>query len=103
MYKISFYVPEDYLEQVKNALFQKGAGEIGNYTCCAWQVKGQGQFMPLVKSNPFIGKINQLETVAEYKVEMICKTDLIHSVIAEFKRVHPYETPAYEVIRLEDF
>ena len=103
MYKISFYVPEDYIEQVKTALFDAGAGRIGDYSHCAWQTKGMGQFMPLQGSDAFIGEINSLEKVAEYKVEMICSEAHIHAAIAALKNSHPYETPAYQVIRCEIF
>lgn len=103
MYKISFYVPENNLEQVKSALFDAGAGRIGYYSSCAWQVKGEGQFMPLNGSNAFIGEINRLEKVIEYKVEMVCSAEHIHAAIAALKASHPYETPAYHVIRCEDF
>lgn len=47
MYKICFYVPTSHADQVKSAMFAQGAGKIGNYSCCAWQILGQGQFMPL--------------------------------------------------------
>ena len=60
MYKISFYVPENYIEQVKNALFDAGAGRIGDYSHCAWETKGIGQFMPLPGSDAFIGETNRL-------------------------------------------
>lgn len=103
MYKISFYVPENYVEQVKTALFEAGAGKIGQYSHCAWQVKGEGQFMPLNGSNAFVGEINQVEKVIEYKVEMVCHEDCIHMVITALKKSHPYETPAYQVMRVEDF
>lgn len=103
MYIISFYVPENNLEQVKSALFDAGAGRIGQYSSCAWQVKGEGQFMPLNGSNAFIGEINRLEKIMEYKVEMVCSEEHIHAAIAALKTSHPYETPAYHVIRCEDF
>src|SRR5687768_16814137 len=99
MYKISFYVPENEIEQVKSALFEAGAGKIGQYSNCAWQVKGEGQFMPLIGSDAFVGEVDRLEKVVEYKVEMVCNEDLIHTVIAALKKSHPYETPAYDVIR----
>ena len=44
MYRISFYVPEQHLENVKKALFEHGAGIIGNYQHCCWQIKGEGFF-----------------------------------------------------------
>lgn len=103
MYKISFYVPEDYIEQVKTALFDAGAGRVGDYSHCAWQVKGEGQFMPLEGSNAFIGAIQCLEKVVEYKVEMVCSEAHIHAAIAALKSAHPYETPAYQVTRFEIF
>lgn len=95
MYKLIFYVPESHLNAVKRALFSKGAGRIGQYDCCAWQTKGQGQFRPLPGSNPSIGDQNALEQVEEYKVEMVVADHLIDAVIAELKAEHPYEEPGY--------
>lgn len=103
MYKICFYVPTTYSEAVKNAMFAAGAGKIGNYSCCAWQVEGEGQFMPLEGSNAFIGERDKLEKVSEFKIEMICPDEYIKDVIAALKKSHPYEQPAYFVIRLEEF
>lgn len=103
MYKLTVFVPDDYLEQVKTALFDAGAGKIGNYSHCCWQVLGQGQFMPLAGNQAFIGVTNQLETVIEWRVEMIVAKEKIQTVIQSLKQAHPYETPAYEVIKLEVF
>jgi hypothetical protein len=83
------------------ALFDAGAGRIGNYEHCAWQVLGQGQFRPLAGSQPFIGAQGVLETVAEYRVEMVCEDAVIDAVIAALRQAHPYEEPAFDVIRLE--
>jgi len=102
MYKLCFYVPDSHLERVKEALFKSGAGRIGNYDCCAWQVKGQGQFRALEGSNPFIGRINEVETVSEYKVEMVFEDRLREQVIRALKESHPYEEPAYDIWRLEN-
>ena len=103
MYKLTVFVPDDYLEQVKTALFDVGAGKIGNYSHCCWQILGQGQFMPLAGNQAFIGVTNQLETVTEWRVEMIVAKEKIQTVIQSLKQAHPYETPAYEVIKLEVF
>ncbi|MCD6038718.1 MAG: putative cyclohydrolase 1 type 2 [Gammaproteobacteria bacterium] len=102
MYKICFYVPETHIEEVKNAMFAKGAGKMGKYSCCAWQVLGEGQFLPLDGSNAFIGKKNQLEKLFEYKVEMVCSVDCIREVIAALKKHHPYEEVAYQVWQVEE-
>lgn len=101
MYKITFYVPESHLEAVKTALFAAGAGRVGNYEACAWQVKGQGQFRPLAGSTPFIGERDMLETVDEYKVELVCAAADIQASVAALKQAHPYEEPAYDVVKLE--
>lgn len=101
MYQLIFYVPTPHLEAVKEALFNVGAGRYRKYDKCCWQIKGKGQFRPLDSSNPFIGKVNELEEVEEYKVEMIVKDELVKAAVAALKKVHPYEEPAYSVLRSE--
>lgn len=101
MYKLCYFVPETHLEQTKAALFETGAGRIGDYDCCAWQCRGQGQFRPLDGSQPFLGQQGELEVVDEYKVELVCKDELIREALEAFKKAHPYEEPAYEVYRME--
>ncbi|POF42820.1 NGG1p interacting factor NIF3 [Pseudomonas laurylsulfativorans] len=103
MYKLSFFVPTSHVEDVKIAVFAAGGGRIGDYDHCAWQVLGTGQFRPLDGSQPFIGEAGQVEQVEEWKVELVVADELIRSVVAALKQSHPYETPAYEVWRLEDF
>ncbi|SMC93902.1 hypothetical protein SAMN02746065_11623 [Desulfocicer vacuolatum DSM 3385] len=99
MYLISFYVPPDHLETVKNALFKKGAGKIGHYDACAWHTMGQGQFRPLAGSQPFKGEENIIEQCEEARVEMVCEDHILKTVLQELVRVHPYETPAYHAIQ----
>lgn len=101
MYMLFCLVPETHLEIVKQAIFETGAGQIGNYQHCAWQTLGRGQFMPLTGSNAFLGTINQLETVREYKIEIACTKAQIKPAIAALVQAHPYETPAYHVIQCE--
>ncbi len=100
MYSIIFYVPKSHLENVKTAMFTKGAGRIGNYDCCCWQTLGDGQFRALSGSQPFIGKENIIEQVEEYKVEMVCGEEYISDVVAALLQSHPYETPAYSVHKI---
>ncbi len=101
MYKLGFYVPESHLETVKDAVFAAGAGRIGNYDRCCWQTLGQGQFRPLQGSQPFIGDLDVVQTVTEYRVEMICAKHLVDKVISALRQAHPYEEPAFDVVRLE--
>jgi len=102
MYKLCYFVPESHLQVTKQALFQAGAGKIGDYDSCAWQCEGQGQFRPLAGSDPFLGARGELETVKEFKVELVMEDVCIFDAITALKQAHPYEEPAYEVYRLED-
>ncbi|MDK2777540.1 MAG: YqfO family protein [Pseudomonadota bacterium] len=102
MYKLVFYVPADHLEPVKQAVFAAGAGQIGDYADCCWQVEGSGQFRPLAGSDPFIGRQGEIERVTEYRVELVCEDDLIRAAVAALKKAHPYEEPAYDVWQLAD-
>jgi len=101
--KIEFYVPEAQLGGVKQAMFDAGAGKVGYYDCCAWQILGEGQYKPDEGSNPFKGEQGNLETLNEYKVEMVCAEEFIEEVVRAMKCSHPYEKVAYSVIRIEVF
>ena len=103
MYKLTVFIPNDALDQVKSAMFAAGAGSIGNYEQCCWQVQGTGQFMPLAGSAPHIGRHDSLEIVDEWRVEMVVDDAFITATIAALKETHPYETPAYDVIKVLDF
>lgn len=102
MYKLAFFIPVDAAEDVKEAVFESGAGRIGDYEACCFQTRGTGQFRPLDGADPHIGRVGQLERVDELKVELVCRDERIHAAVAALKLAHPYEEPAYEVWRLED-
>lgn len=102
MYKICFFVPEAQAEAVKEAMFAVGAGKIGDYDSCCWQTAGQGQFRPLAGSEPFIGQQGEVERVSEYKVEMVCASELVGAAVDALRRAHPYEEPAFDIIEMVD-
>ena len=102
MLKFCFYVPESHLETVKKAVFAAGAGRIGDYECCCWQIEGTGQFKPLTGSSPFLGAQGVVETVSEYRVEMVLEEASLDLVLLAFREAHPYEEPAFDVIRTLD-
>ena len=101
MYKLVFFVPQEHIETVKCAIFNEGAGRIGNYDQCCWQTKGQGQFRPLDGSSPYLGTRDSLEIIEEYRVELVCENALIRAVVKALIAAHPYEEPAYEIYKLE--
>lgn len=101
MFKLCVYIPESHLETVKQALFAAGAGRIGDYDSCSWQVLGTGQFRPLDGSQPFIGQQGRVEQVPEYRVETVCADEVVDDVLAAMRRAHPYEDPAFDLWRLD--
>lgn len=82
------------------AVFEAGAGRIGHYDCCAWQVEGEGQFRPLDGSRPFIGQPGEIKKVSEYRVEMVCGKQYLAASLVALKQAHPYEEPAFDIVRL---
>ncbi|MGA9698922.1 NGG1p interacting factor NIF3 [Acinetobacter sp. ANC 3781] len=102
MLKLIYYVPGSYLESTKLAVFEAGAGGIGNYEHCAWQVLGTGQFKPVKGADPFIGEVGQLEQIEEWRVEIIVPEDKASDVAKALKASHPYEEPAFEFIQILD-
>lgn len=101
MYKLGFYVPDSHVEAVKSALFAAGAGRIGNYDSCCWQVMGQGQFRALHGSAPYIGQQGVVEKVPEWRVEMVCEVSLLKAAVVALRTSHPYEEPAFDLVKLE--
>ena len=100
MLKLIYYVIESHLESTKQAIFDAGAGGIGNYEQCAWQVLGTGQFKPVKGANPFLGELDQLEHLPEWRVETIVPEDRAKQVLEALKASHPYEEPAYEFLQI---
>lgn len=103
MYKLNYFVPIEAKESTKQALFDIGVGRYENYECCSFETLGTGQFKPINNANPHIGQLDKIEKVQEFKVEVICSTELIKKAIEVLKEVHPYEEVAYEVFRIEEF
>ncbi|KAF2657796.1 structural toxin protein RtxA [Lophiostoma macrostomum CBS 122681] len=106
-FKLIFFVPPSALQACKTAIFTAGAGRYpgpGNYTECAFTSKGVGQFRPGDAARPNIGEVGKLEEVEELRVETLCVgKDVTVKAVEALKKAHPYEEPAYEVYKLEDF
>lgn len=99
--KLAVFVPKDYLESVRSAICSAGAGWIGNYSSCTFSVLGNGTFLPLKGTNPFIGTTGKLENVKEYRLETIVPKKLLKAVVAALLKNHPYEEVAYDVYPME--
>lgn len=98
MYNLVCHVPASHLEVVKDALFSAGAGAMGGYSHCCWQVLGTGQFLPLEGSSPVLGSVGHLEHVQEYRVEMVVDEEHAVAAVEALLDAHPYEVPSYHLV-----
>ena len=98
--KLIVFVPLTHAEKVAEALHTAGAGIIGEYTNCSFRTLGTGTFKGSEKSNPVVGLKGKIEKVDEVKIEVLVNSFDLKKVIAEMKKVHPYEEVAYDVYPL---
>ncbi len=102
-YKLVVFVPVEALAEVANAVFEAGAGWIGNYRSCGFQAEGIGTFLPLEGAQPAIGRQGRFEKVQEYRFETIVPGERLEAVVEAMKKAHPYEMPAFDVIKLFEY
>ncbi|MBC2638638.1 MULTISPECIES: Nif3-like dinuclear metal center hexameric protein [unclassified Rhodococcus (in: high G+C Gram-positive bacteria)] len=96
-------VPAGDADTVRRALFDAGAGQIGNYRDCSWSVTGHGQFLPIDGANPTLGAVGALERVEESRVEVIAPRRIRQRVLAAMRAAHPYEEVAFDVFETATF
>jgi dinuclear metal center YbgI/SA1388 family protein len=100
--KLTVFVPEDAAAPVRAALAEAGAGQIGNYDFASFTSHGEGRFRPLDGSQPMIGTVGEIETVAEVRIEAVLGRRRRGEVVAAMLAAHPYEEPAYDIVELAD-
>jgi dinuclear metal center YbgI/SA1388 family protein len=94
------YVPRENAEAVREAVFEAGAGHIGDYSHCSWSVEGIGQFLPHEGASPAVGSVGSVERVAEDRCEVVAPARARSAVLAAMHAVHPYEEPAFDIFAL---
>lgn len=102
LHQLQVFVPQDFSEKVKNALFEAGAGNIGFYDECSFSVSGSGTFRPIEGSNPFSGKQDIRENSDEVAISVLYESYKKNQILAAMKSAHPYEEVAYQIIQLEN-
>ncbi len=100
--KLYAFVPYSHIEAVRNAIFNAGAGHIGNYSECSFTNQGEGSFKPEQGATPFLGTIGHRHTENELKLEVIFPNWLEASIINAMKTAHPYEEVAYDIVQLSN-
>jgi dinuclear metal center YbgI/SA1388 family protein len=94
------YVPRANAEAVQAAVFDAGAGQIGDYSHCSWSVSGIGQFLPHEGATPAVGSIGNVERVDEDRFEVVAPARLRADVLSAMRAAHPYEEPAFDVFAM---
>lgn len=100
--KIVTFVPMEHAEKIKHSFFESGAGQIGLYSECSFSIEGTGTFKAGVGASPFVGIIGKREEVREAKVEVVCPVWRKDKVLRALIEAHPYESVAYDIIKLEN-
>jgi len=100
--KLVTFCPTNHAENVRTAIFDAGAGQIGNYDQCSFNAQGQGSFRAGDGATPFVGEVNQLHFEEEVRIETLFPDYLERKIIAALKKAHPYEEVAYDVFKLEN-
>ena len=101
--KLVTFVPEAHLEEVSDAVFEAGAGHIGQtakYSRCSFRTAGTGTFQGDDSTNPAVGTAGQFEKVPEVRFETILPVSIAGEVINALRRAHPYEEPAFDLLRM---
>jgi dinuclear metal center YbgI/SA1388 family protein len=98
--KLAVFCPDNHVHQVREAIFCAGAGHIGNYDSCSFNIHGQGTFRGLEGSDPFVGKSGQLHFENEVRIEVIYPVYQEHKILDALLKVHPYEEVAYDIYPL---
>ena len=99
--KLVTFVPTEYAEAVRQAMFNAGAGVIGNYDFCSFNIQGQGTFRAGDGTNPFVGEKGKIHFEPEVRVETIVPRHILNAVVKAMVEAHPYEEVAYDVYPLD--
>ena len=97
LHKLVWFVPREALEQTRAAVFEAGAGRIGDYERCSWYTAGTGTFLAGQGADPTIGTVGKEERVAELRVETVVPVERAGEVVQALLAAHPYEEGAYEL------
>ena len=100
--KLTIYVPKKDAEKVRTALFTIGAGAIGNYSDCSFNIEGTGTYKGNENSNPVLGKKGALHKEQETFISVIFEAHLEKELLNTLMKVHPYEEVAYDIVTTDN-
>ncbi|MGZ3419753.1 MAG: Nif3-like dinuclear metal center hexameric protein [Polyangiales bacterium] len=100
LYKLVTFVPVAAVEKVSRAVFDAGAGKIGDYSSCSFRMQGTGTFFGEEGTNPVVGQAGKLEEAQEIRLETVVPIARVSEIVAALRASHPYEEPAFDLMRL---
>ena len=100
MLKLFVFAPKDKTDEIIDAMSKAGAGNIGNYSQCAFITPGEGNWKSEEGSTPTIGEVGKVSREPENKIEMICTEEKLEDVLKAVRSSHPYETPQVDILKL---
>lgn len=100
--KLVTFVPDEHADKVRKAIFDAGAGHIGIYDQCSYNLHGRGSFRASDKSNPYSGEKGKLHFEQEIRIETIFPKSLQTNIINALIDAHPYEEVAYDIYPLDN-
>ncbi|RMG83198.1 MAG: Nif3-like dinuclear metal center hexameric protein [Bacteroidetes bacterium] len=100
--KLYTFCPKEAADKVRNALFEAGAGFIGDYSHCSYNTEGKGTFLATEGTNPYVGEIGKIHFEEEIKIEVIFPKHLQNKIVQALLENHPYEEVAYDIVLLEN-
>lgn len=101
--KLVFFCPVIHADKVRKAIFEAGAGQIGNYDNCSFNTEGDGSFKALENANPFVGEPGKLHFEKEIRIETIFPFYIENKVVEALLQAHPYEEVAYDIYKLDNY
>lgn len=100
--KLVYFVPTAQAEKTRKAVFEAGAGQIGEYDMCSYNLEGKGSFRAGENTNPFVGNKGEIHFEDEARIETIFPKHLKNKIVSDLIKSHPYEEVAYDIYPLEN-
>lgn len=101
-YKFVIFVPLEAEEEIRKVICKHGGGKWRNYSCCTFNIRGKGTFVPLEGAKPYIGEVGKISCVDEVRIECIVSEDILEDVVSSAIKAHPYEEVAYDIYKIEN-
>ena len=101
-YKVSVFIPKDYLDEIVKSLQEFNVNKLGNYINCMSWCEMHSTWTSLDNAKPFIGEPGKVSLEDEYKLEFLCEESKLNEVVNYLKKIHPYEEPEIDVFELKE-